>query len=687
MFDLSAPWRPEDVTLPQLTQLRKQLVLWSHHYYVLGESKVPDATFDAWFACCVAVEALHPSWQDPCSPTARVGAPVAAGQASLEHGIAMLSLDNVFDDAQLQHFMARCQNRLPDASLTWSIEPKFDGLAINITYVDGRLQHVATRGDGRAGEDITHAAKTIRTLPLTLQGTGWPHVLEVRGEVYMDKEGFAALNDKLAKSGGKVFANPRNAAAGSLRQLDPKVVAARPLSLFCYAVGQVIGDWSTPTQSALLAQLKCWGLPVSDLCTVADDLAECLACRADWLARRHTLPYEIDGIVFKVNALHLQEKLGQVSRAPRWATAYKFPAEEVLTTVEHVSFQVGRTGVVTPVAHVRPAKVGGAVLRNMTLHNFDELQRKDVRVGDTVVIRRAGDVIPELVRVLPESRQDDLVPVVLPKCCPVCQTPLVQETGEVAWRCPNTLACPAQVKAALVHFCSKKAMNVVGLGPSQVELLIDAGLVERLPDLYQLQASQLLMLPGFAQKSADQLIASIANSLQTTMPRFIHALGVRHVGSTTAVTLAQASQGDWAWLMQASNETLLALPDIGPAVVAQWLLFRQSVRMQEDINTLFTLGLTWPSIGVDTVEEGTLQGHVYVITGRFERYGRAEMTSMLQAQGAKVASQVSRHTTGLIAGDKAGSKHQKAIDLEVPILGESDFLQLMGQAMPDDANA
>lgn len=679
-FDARAVWQPESVSHVQLQMLRKQLTIWSYHYYSLGESLVPDAEYDRWFHCCQRIESLHPDWQDHCSPTARVGAPVQANQPTLAHGQPMLSLDNVFDPTQLQHFMQRCQAKAADPKISWSIEPKFDGLAINMTYENGRLLHVATRGDGRVGEDITHSVKTIRALPLVLLGSGWPTRLEIRGEVYMRKDGFADLNARLAKKGQKVFANPRNAAAGSLRQLDPHVAAARPLSVFCYAVGAVQGTFRATTQSEVLNLLRTWGLPVSDLCAVGQDLEACLTYQTDLLARRADLPYEIDGIVYKVNDLALQAALGTVSRAPRWAIAYKFPAEEVLTTVEDVFFQVGRTGVVTPVARVKPTRVGGAMLRHMTLHNFTELQRKDVHIGDVVVIRRAGDVIPELVRVQLDQRQTHVQPVALPTHCPVCQTPLVQEEGEVAWRCPNTLACPAQLKAALVHFCSKKAMNIHGLGESQVALLMDAGLVAHLPDLYRLEASQLLMLPGFAQRSANQLVKAIAASLNTTMARFLFALGIRHIGATTAATLAQASGGNWQWLVDASEAEMLALPDIGPAVVMQWDVFRRNATNLERIQALFDLGLTWPVEDNTTASTGALSGRIYVITGRFDRYGRTEMAALLQARGAKVASAVSKNTTALIAGDKAGSKRTKAEALGIAILDEAAFLALIETA-------
>jgi len=526
----------------RVEDLRRQIDHHDYRYYVLDDPEIPDAEYDRLLVALEDLEARFPELVTPESPTQRVGGQPAAGFAAVEHLVPMLSLDNAFDEGEMRAFDRRVRERLGRERVRYLGEPKLDGLAIGLTFAEGRLLRAATRGDGRRGEDVTAQVRTIRSVPLRLHGQGWPKLLEVRGEVFLSRSGFEAINAKARAEGGKTFANPRNAAAGSLRQLDPRITAQRPLRLFCYGFGAVRDGTLAPTHSESLGLLESWGLRISPALEVLEGADACIAYHRAIEAERATLDYDIDGVVFKVDALADQEALGFVSRAPRWAIAYKFPAQEALTTVLEVVFNVGRTGAVTPMARLTPVYVGGATVSNATLHNMDEVRRKDVRVGDTVILRRAGDVIPEVVRVLPERRPPDARPVELPATCPDCGSRVVKPVGEAVARCTGGLHCPAQRKEAIWHFASRRALDIEGLGEELVEQLVDAGLLRDPADIYTLpdKTERLLALERMGEKSLENLLAAIERSKSTTLPRFILALGIREVGEATAQALASA---------------------------------------------------------------------------------------------------------------------------------------------------
>lgn len=548
--------------------LRREIDHHDYRYYVLDDPEIPDAEYDRLLAELRDIEARFPELVTPESPTQRVGGQPAAGFAEVEHLVPMLSLDNAFDAGAMRAFDRRVRERLGRDRVRYLGEPKLDGLAIGLTFEGGRLARAATRGDGRHGEDVTAQVRTIRSVPLHLQGEGWPGLLEVRGEVFLSRSGFEAINAKARAEGSKTFANPRNAAAGSLRQLDPQITAQRPLNLFCYGFGAVRDGALAPTQAESLARLKSWGLRVSPELRLLDGVDACIAYHAEIEAKRASLDYDIDGVVFKVDSLADQAALGFVSRAPRWAIAYKFPAEEELTTVLDVVFNVGRTGAVTPMARLAPVYVGGATVSNATLHNMDEVRRKDVRAGDTVIVRRAGDVIPEVVRVLPERRPPDARPVELPATCPDCGSRVVKPAGEAVARCTGGLHCPAQRKEAIWHFASRRALDIEGLGEELVEQLVDTGLLQDPADIYALpeKADRLLALERMGEKSVDNLLAAIERSKSTRLSRFILALGIREVGEATAEALAAAFP-DLDDLMQAGVDDLVrqrGVKGVGP---------------------------------------------------------------------------------------------------------------------------
>ncbi len=522
----------------RIEALRRQIDDHNYRYYVLDDPEIPDAEYDRLMRELQRLESEHPELVTPDSPTQRVGAPPSSAFAEVRHRVPMLSLDNAFSDEELDEFDRRVRERLGMDEVAYSAEPKFDGLAVSLRYEGGRFVQAATRGDGYTGEDVTANARTIRAIPLRLLGEGWPELLEVRGEVVMPKRGFEALNERQRARGDKPFANPRNAAAGSLRQLDPAVTAERPLSFFAYAVGEMEGGAMADTHSGNMRLLQGWGLPVPRELEICRGVTACHAYYRRMLERRKALDFEIDGVVFKVDELALQARLGHVARAPRWAIARKFPAEEALSKVLDVDWQVGRTGALTPVARLEPVFVGGATVSNATLHNMDEIERKDVWIGDTVVVRRAGDVIPEIVKSLPERRPKDARPVTLPAHCPVCGAAVIRPEGEAVARCSGGLYCPAQRKQAIRHFASRKAMDIEGLGDRLVDQLVDRGLVETPADLYALSREQLAALERMGEKSADNLLAALERSKQTTLPRFLYALGIMGIGEAMAATLA-----------------------------------------------------------------------------------------------------------------------------------------------------
>ena len=661
----------------KINQLRAELNEHNYRYYILDDPIVSDAEYDRLLRELQALEAEHPELITPDSPTQRVGALPLKSFAEVKHDVPMLSLDNAFNDEEVIAFEQRIKDRLhSEAIIEFACEPKLDGLAVSLLYENGVLVRAATRGDGFTGEDITSNIRTIPTVPLHLRGNKIPPRVEVRGEVYMPKEKFNKLNERLREKNEKVFVNPRNAAAGSLRQLDPRITATRPLEIFCYGVGAREGLNHLKTHSAVIEQLKTWGLRVCPDTRVVQGAEGCLEYYNYIMAKRNTLPYEIDGIVYKVNEIDLQERLGFVSRAPRWAIAHKFPAQEETTVVEAVEFQVGRTGALTPVARLKPVFVGGVTVSNATLHNMDEVERKDVRVGDTVVIRRAGDVIPEVVSVVLEKRPAHTKSIKLPKHCPVCGSEVIKPEEEAVARCEGGLICPAQRKEAIKHFASRKAMDINGLGDKIVEQFVDTGLIKDVADLYQLTVDQLVDLERMGEKSAENLINAIAKSKKTTLERFIYSLGIREVGEATALNLAQYFR-KLDKLIEADEENLQSVPDIGPVVAAHIAAFFRQKRNLNIIEKLREHGVNWPAKQAASASQQKLAGQTFVLTGTLETMTRDEATAALQRLGAKVSGSVSKKTSYVVAGAEAGSKLTTAEKLGVTILDEKKFLKLI----------
>ena len=663
----------------RIEKLRRLIEQYDYEYYVLDSPTVPDAEYDRLMRELRELEAEHPEWVTPESPTQRVGGEPVEAFGEVAHAVPMLSLDNVFDEAELKAFDRRARERLGrEDSLAYVAEPKLDGLAVSLRYEDGRLVRGATRGDGRTGEDITSNVRTIDAIPLKLRGGDWPEVLEVRGEVYMPRAGFEQLNEQARSRGEKTFVNPRNAAAGSLRQLDPRITAARPLDIFCYGVGEVRGRSLPEDHLDVLYRLREWGFRICPEIESVQGLEGCLDYYRRIGDQREELAYDIDGVVFKVASRELQEELGFVSRAPRWAIAYKFPAQEELTTVRDVEFQVGRTGAVTPVARLEPVFVGGVTVSNATLHNMDEIERKDVRIGDTVIVRRAGDVIPEVVSVVRERRPADAEKVEMPEHCPVCGSDVVRVEGEAVARCSGGLVCPAQRKEAIKHFASRRAMDIDGLGDKLVEQLVEAGLVEHVDDLFRLTAEELQGLDRMGAKSAANLVNALEQAKSTTLDRFIYALGIREVGDATARSLA-AHFRDLDALMEATEEDLQAVADVGPIVAGHIRSFFDQPYNRRVIEALREAGVDWPVPEAETADEQPLAGNTYVLTGTLERMTRGDAKERLQALGAKVTGSVSKKTTAVIAGEKAGSKLEKAQELGVEVLDEEGLERLLGE--------
>ena len=659
-------------------QLREQINYHNYRYYVLDDPEIPDAEYDRLLRELQALEAEHPELVTPDSPTQRVGAEPLKAFGEVRHEIPMLSLANAFSDEELEDFDRRVRERLGrDTAVSYAAEPKLDGLAISLLYENGRLVRAATRGDGTTGEDVTQNVRTIDAIPLRLRGKDYPPLLEVRGEVFMPKAGFAALNEQQRDKGEKAFANPRNAAAGSLRQLDSRITASRPLTFFSYGVGKVAGGSLPEKHSAIMAQLRDWGLPVSPELKLVEGAEGCLGYYQDLGRRRDGLPYEIDGVVYKVDSLALQDELGFVSRAPRWAIAHKFPAQEELTVLHDVEWQVGRTGALTPVARLEPVHVAGVMVSNATLHNLDEIERKDVRVGDTVIVRRAGDVIPEVVSVVMARRPSHTRKIHLPETCPVCGSDVERPEGEAVARCTGGLFCPAQRKNAIKHFASRRAMDIEGLGDKLVEQLVDSGLVATVADLYELSVEQVAGLERMAEKSAQNLITALTESKRTSLARFLFALGIREVGEATAQNLAQYF-GDLAELMAADEAALQDVPDVGPVVAQHIAHFFQQAHNREVIEKLLAAGINWPKIEVREVAELPLAGKTIVLTGTLSM-PRDEAKARLQALGAKVAGSVSKKTSLVVAGEDAGSKLAKAQELGIEVIDEAGLRALLEQ--------
>jgi len=652
----------------------------NHHnyqYYVLDEPEIPDSEYDRLMRELQQLEADWPALITQDSPTQRVGAQPLKSFAEVPHAVPMLSLGNAFSEEDMLDFDVRIRKQLgSEDRVNYAAEPKLDGLAVNLRYEQGVLVQAATRGDGKRGEDVTSNVRTIPSIPLRLLGDEWPDVLEARGEIFMPRKGFEALNQRARSKGEKIFANPRNAAAGSLRQLDPGITATRPLAFYCYGYGEVSGGDLASTYSGCISSLKNLGLPVSPELAVLQGVNACMDYFSQLGARREGLDYEIDGVVFKVNDLGQQAELGFVSRAPRWAIARKFPAQEALTRVEGVEFQVGRTGAVTPVARLEPVSVGGVTVSNATLHNMDEVEKKDVRIGDTVFVRRAGDVIPEVVRVLEDRRPSNTRPVSLPKHCPVCGSDVIRTESEVIARCSGGLYCAAQRKEAIRHFASRLAMDIEGLGDKLVQQLVEQDLVHDPADLYTLTLDQLAGLERMGKKSAQNLLDALESSKKISLNRFLYSLGIREVGEATSRALTRQF-GSLRAVQQADEESLQQTPDVGPIVAAHVASFFRQPHNREVIDKLLAVGIHWQeSAPAINPEQLPLTGRSFVLTGSLSQ-PRSQIKARLQARGAKVTGSVSSKTDYVVAGEAAGSKLDKARALNIDILDEPALERLL----------
>lgn len=677
------------MTHTQYTALQDAIRNYNHQYYVLDNPTVPDAEYDRALRELQALEAQYPEWLTADSPSQRVGDKPLDAFEQVQHAVPMLSLDNAFNSEELQEFDRRVRERLHkqtgrdlDKQITYTCEPKLDGIAVSLTYKNGVLETGATRGDGSTGENITQNLRTVGSIPLKLLGEGWPEVLEVRGEAYMPTAGFEALNARLIEQGEKTYVNPRNTAAGSLRQLDSRITATRALEMCAYSLGQVSDPQALPQQHFdVLEQLQQWGFRINSQMQRVQGIQACLDYYDSLSEKRMGLPYDIDGIVFKVDEFALQQHLGFVARAPRWAIAHKFPAQEEMTKLLKVEYQVGRTGAVTPVARLEPVFVGGVTVSNATLHNMDEIARLDLHEGDTVIIRRAGDVIPKVVQAVLDRRIGGAKAFVAPEHCPVCEGELERGEGEAALRCPNGLSCGAQVKEAIKHFVSRKAMDIDGLGDKLVEALVDEGHIKHVADLYELTHPALANMERMGDKSAANLINALGDSTSTTLPRFLFGLGIREVGEATARSLAM-HYGKLDNIMAATQEDLEEVDDVGPIVAGRIVHFFADEHNQQVIQALRLAGISWPETEPKPKEQQAelpLSGKTYVVTGTLSTMGRDEVKAKLQECGAKVAGSISKKTDCVIAGEKAGSKLTKANDLGIPVLDEQQAIALLAE--------
>jgi DNA ligase (NAD+) len=659
-------------------ELRQLIEHHNYRYHVLDDPEISDAAYDRLVRELQSIETDHPELITPESPTQRVGATPVGEFASVIHRTPMLSLDNAFADEDIVDFDRRVRERLDtEAPVDYVAEPKMDGLAVSFRYERGRLVQAATRGDGMRGENVTHNVRTVKAVPLQLRGKA-PSSLEVRGEIFMTLAGFKAMNERALERGEKLFVNPRNAAAGTLRQLDPRLTATRPLDVVFYALAEVEGSAAPKQHSDALEQLRDWGLKVSPLWRVVSGAEECLKYYRDIGVRRASLPYEIDGVVYKVNRYELQRQLGFVARAPRWAIAHKFPAQEATTVVRDIEFQVGRTGALTPVARLEPVFVGGVTVSNATLHNMDEVERKDVRIGDTVVIRRAGDVIPEVVKVVESQRPKNARTVKLPAKCPVCGGVVERSDEQAVARCTAGFSCPAQRKEALRHFASRRAMDIEGLGTKLIDQLVDSDRLRSAADIYELSATELAELERLGEKSAAKVIAAIDRSKSTTLPRFLYAMGIRDVGEATSAALAEHFASLDA-LAEADAEAIQETPDVGPVVAKHVYEFFRKAENRSVVKRLQALGLHWPAITrAARNASGPLVDKTFVITGSLSSMSRDEARDRIVAQGGKTSESVSKKTSYVVVGDAPGSKLKKAESLGVTVLDEAAFLKLLG---------
>jgi DNA ligase (NAD+) len=659
----------------RVEKLREEIRRYDYYYYVLNQPLISDAEYDKLFRELLELERQYPELVTPDSPTQRVGAPPAEEFAPVEHAIPMLSLANCFNDEELEEWDDRVRRMLGGEPVEYVCEPKLDGLSVELVYVDGVFTVGSTRGDGRVGEDVTRNLRTIKQVPLRLFPLNGkvPRLLEARGEVYMEKEAFRRLNEERERAGEPLFANPRNAAAGSLRQLDPNVTASRPLKIFFYAMGRAEGI-EIRSQVELLTTFPKLGLPVNPLWKLCKTLDEVKAFYRELLAMRHELPYEADGMVVKVNDFAQREILGEVSRAPRWAIAYKFPAEEATTRVLDIVVQVGRTGALTPVANLKPVEVSGATVSRATLHNADEIRRKDIRIGDWVIVRRAGEVIPEVVKSIPERRTGAEKEFKMPERCPACGGPVVRPPGEVAYRCEN-LSCPARIKESIRHFASRRAMDIEGLGEKLVDQLVETGLVRKLSDIYRLKKEDLVNLERMGEKSAQNLLEQIERSKNAGLARLIFALGIRYVGEHLAEVLAQHFPSLEA-LSNATYEELIQIPEIGPRIAQSIVDFFRNAENRKLIQELKELGVKTEA---EKPKEGPLSGKTFVFTGTLSAFPREEARRLVESLGGRVASSVSRKVDYVVVGADPGEKLRKAQELGITILTEEEFRKLVGR--------
>ena len=663
-----------DALREKAKELRRQIETANYNYYVLDNPTISDAEYDRLMRELEQLEAAYPELRTPDSPTQRVGAQPLDEFKTVTHRVPMLSLDNAMDEGEIRDFAIRVQKSLPGETVQFVCEPKIDGLAVELVYENGVFISGSTRGDGITGEDITQNLKTIRSIPLRLMpNLPIPTLLEVRGEVYMDKADFQRLNEQQLKEGKPLFANPRNSAAGSVRQLDPQITAKRPLKIFCYGLGSLEG-YSFQTHHEFLEALIKWGFRVNPLIEIAKEFKELIAYYHKIESIRDSMPYDIDGVVYKVDSLAQQAKLGIKSRSPRWAIAGKFKAQQEVTQIIDIEASVGRTGAITPVAHLKPVQIGGVTVSHATLHNQDEIDRKDIRIGDWVVVQRAGDVIPQVVKVITERRTGNEKRYSIPANCPVCGTPVVREEDEAKHRCPN-INCPAQIKASIEHFASKRAMNIEGLGEKLIEQLVDSGLIKNVADIYSLRKEQLLSLERMGEKSAQNLLDAIAASQNVSLARFIYALGIRNVGEHMAKVLAKAF-GSLERLSQASEEELMAVEGVGPIVARSVRNFFNAESNRQTIEKLLSSGIRISS-EQDYKQKEEIAGKTFVFTGTLTNFTREEAQALVEKYGGKSASSVSKKTDYVVVGENAGSKAETARQLGVKILNEAEFLELI----------
>ena len=668
-----------EVVKTELASLREQINRHNRLYYTEDKPAITDQDYDRLFDRLLFLEEQHPELKTPDSPSQRIGAEVLSGFSQVQHNVPMQSLDKVVTQEELEKFEIRILKRLDELApkkITYSCEPKIDGVAVSLLYENGVLVRGATRGDGKTGEDITHNVRTIKDIPLKLSGSNYPRVLEVRGEIFISKSGFLNMNNEAQQKGDKTFVNPRNAAAGTLRQLDATITASRPLTMFCYSAALVEGGQLPDNLSEVFDCLSDWGLKVNPLISKVAGIKQCAEYCKNILDQRDSLDYEIDGVVIKVDSVSLQNALGMNARTPRWAMAYKFPAEEVSTVLKDVEFQVGRTGTITPVARLEPVFVGGVTVSNATLHNMDEVKRLGVQIGDTVIIRRAGDVIPKIVQVIKEKRPEISTKIVAPSSCPVCGSTVETIEGEVMIRCTGGLVCKAQLTQRIIHFVSREAMDIDGFGSKLVEQLVDKNLISTVADVYSLSVDTIKDLERMGQKSAENLLQAIETSKDISLARFLYALGIREVGSATSNALVR-HYGTLHDIMSADEESLQQVPDIGAVVAHHIVSFFKEAHNQEVIESLLKAGVQPQESDRDSQNDLPLEGLTYVLTGTLELIGRNEAREILLGLGAKVAGSVSGKTSFVVAGPGAGSKLSKAESLGVPVMNEEEFVALL----------